>query len=186
LERAATVEIDGINRERNGIIKEIEAERLKMETQHSFDLQVIASKREAELTVIAAQGEKDRLKLAGAFPGVTPSSSSSPSSASSPQAPSSGWFPTGSGASMPSNMLIPRLATGGIVTGPILALIGENGAERVEPLSSSSSSQSRDRTQYNTLYVTLNIGNITKEYKLEEIEETVIDGVVKAVDRMGN
>jgi hypothetical protein len=184
LEKAATVEIAGINRTRNDVIKEIEAERLTMETQHSFDLYVIASKRELALNAIAAQGEKDRLAIAGAFPGVTPAPTGvAPTS----QTPSSNWLPVNGSSSVgiPPNILIPHLASGAVVTGPILALIGENGAERVEPLSAASS-QSKDRTQYNTLYVTLNIGNISKEYKLEEVEETVIDGVVKAVDRMGN
>ena len=75
---------------------------------------------------------------------------------------------------------IPRLANGGVVTEPTLAWIGEAGPERVEPLDRFSSRG----TQYNTLYVNVTIGNITKEYTLEQVEETVIDGIVKAVDRM--
>jgi hypothetical protein len=78
---------------------------------------------------------------------------------------------------------VPHFAEGGIVLAPTLGLLGEAGPERVEPLDPFESRAGR--SQYNTLYVNVTIGNIAKEVSLEEVEETVIDGVVKAVDRMG-
>ena len=77
------------------------------------------------------------------------------------------------------------MATGGIVTEPTLALIGEAGPEAVIPLNKLGGSVGNS-TQTNTIYVTIHIGNITKEVSMEEVEESVIDGVVKAVDRMSS
>ena len=77
------------------------------------------------------------------------------------------------------------LAEGGLVTKPTLAVIGEAGPEAVIPLNKLGGSVGNS-TQTNTIYVTVNIANITKEVSMEEVEESVIAGVVKAVDRMSS
>jgi phage-related minor tail protein len=80
--------------------------------------------------------------------------------------------------------MIPKAAEGGIFDKPTIALIGEAGPEAVVPLSRGSDRLQSSRTQNNTLYINVSIGTISKEHSLEEAEETIINSIVKAVDRM--
>ncbi len=80
--------------------------------------------------------------------------------------------------------MIPKAAEGGIFDKPTIALIGEAGPEAVVPLSRGSDRLQGNRTQNNTLYINVSIGSISKEHSLEEAEETIINSIVKAVDRM--
>ena len=61
------------------------------------------------------------------------------------------WVPSWMGGGKGLNIkYIPKLATGGIVSGPTTALIGENGAEAVVPLEHNTEWISRVATQINT------------------------------------
>jgi hypothetical protein len=77
--------------------------------------------------------------------------------------------------------LIPRFAEGGTVDSPMLALIGEAGPERVTPLSKFSESSQSNQT--NTIYVNINIGDISAEVDLDDVKKAVIGGVVIGVGR---
>ncbi len=72
------------------------------------------------------------------------------------------------------------MAEGGLVTQPTLALLGEAGPEVVVPLSNAGLG---GKSQQNILYITINIGNVSKEVDLKDVEESTIDGVLKAIDR---
>jgi hypothetical protein len=80
--------------------------------------------------------------------------------------------------------IVPKFAEGGVVTEPTFALIGESGPEAVVPLDKFGSRESGN-VQYNTIYVTIPIGNVTAEVPLDELKETVISGVVEGIRRRG-
>ena len=78
--------------------------------------------------------------------------------------------------------LIPHFAEGADVYSPTIALIGEAGPERVQPLSRSRD-ESAGGTQTNTIYLTVNIGNISSEMDLEQAKNVILGAVIKGVGK---
>ncbi len=181
-QKLGNAEIAAINEERNGIIAEIETDRERIETEHSAKLAEIFRNRESELTKITqnAVNERNRIveeaneKLGYTSRYITSIPVPAPTAPNEYQ--NTNPF-TGQAFS------IPFMQHGGIVLEPTLALIGEAGPEVVAPLSSIEIPAAGNRTQYNTLYITIQIGNISKEVKMEEVTDAAIEGVVKAIDR---
>ena len=78
--------------------------------------------------------------------------------------------------------LIPHFAEGADVLAPTIALIGEAGPERVQPLSRFSEDKGSLK-QTNTIYVNVNIGNISSEIDLDRAKKVVLNSVVDGVGR---
>ncbi len=82
------------------------------------------------------------------------------------------------------------MATGGIVTSPTLALIGESGPEAVVPLNESayalgdfSGLSASEQKQEITVYNTIEIGNISSDVDLAQVQQAVSSGVAEGFRR---
>ena len=78
---------------------------------------------------------------------------------------------------------VPKLASGGIVSKPTLALIGESGDEAIVPLNQLSSFNSEGSSQLVNISVTMNIANVSSEVDVKQLANKVSQEISEKLRR---